>query len=265
MKSPRVLLRQLYNYMVKGEGYLLGPIVEACIFARSELIDPTTGKNALLRPEDMDASNPKNLPDFEIMSVCAIHFIWLQLYSHLYPKIPIGDPSLPGMDKSKGVFGFLACILHPQSRGTLRLRSSDPFDEPLCDMNYLSAPEDYTILRAALRFSVHLAREMQASGYPLEDVIVPSEADLTDDAALDAYIRKWTGSQYHYSSTCRMAPLDDADGPGVVDDELRVHGVRGLRIADASIFPRIPGAHPQAPVVAVAEKCADMVKASHPA
>ncbi|KIJ66623.1 hypothetical protein HYDPIDRAFT_151307 [Hydnomerulius pinastri MD-312] len=62
----------------------------------------------------------------------------------------------------------------------------------------------------------------------------------------------------HYSSSCRMAPMDDPL-PGVVDDELRVHGIANLRIADASIFPTVPSTHPQALVYAVAEKCADMI------
>ncbi|KZO97716.1 GMC oxidoreductase, partial [Calocera viscosa TUFC12733] len=67
----------------------------------------------------------------------------------------------------------------------------------------------------------------------------------------------------HYSSTCRMAPEEgDPDGPGVVDDELRVHGVESLRVADASIFPKILSVHLQAPVVMVGEKCPDMIKRS---
>ena len=84
----------------------------------------------------------------------------------------------------------------------------------------------------------------------------------TSDVEIDAFIRRWTRSTYHYSSTCRMAPENDLDSPGVVDDELRVHGVRGLRIADTSIFPQVIPAHLQAPAVMVGMKCAEMIKSS---
>lgn len=81
----------------------------------------------------------------------------------------------------------------------------------------------------------------------------------TSDADLDAFIKEWGRTTYHYSSSCRMAPEDDTI-PGVVNDELQVHGVRGLRVADSSIFPQIPATHLQAPSVMVAEKCAELIK-----
>lgn len=125
-------------------------------------------------------------------------------------------------------------------------------------MNYLSTPEDSVALRAALRVSVELARQMRADGYPLGDVSAPP---ALDDASLDKFIKGKVDTMYHYSSSCRMAALDDP-APGVVDDELRVYGVDNLRIADASVLPFVPATHPQALVYAVAEKCADMVKLS---
>lgn len=126
-------------------------------------------------------------------------------------------------------------------------------------MNYLSCPEDWSALRAALRVSAELARQIRADGYPLSEVSVPNSLD---DATLDEYIKKKVDTMYHYSSTCRMAALDDPM-PWVVDDELRVHGIENLRIADASVLPCAPATHPQALIYAIAEKCADMVMRSH--
>jgi choline dehydrogenase-like flavoprotein len=83
---------------------------------------------------------------------------------------------------------------------------------------------------------------------------VPESAS---DEALDGFIKRDVDTVYHYSSTCRMAPENDM---GVVDDELRVHGVRNLSIADASVFPSILACHLQAPVVMVGERCADFLK-----
>ncbi|KAJ7457878.1 GMC oxidoreductase [Mycena latifolia] len=122
-------------------------------------------------------------------------------------------------------------------------------------MCYLASPEDWAALRASLRVSVALAQQMQADGYSLDPVKVPS---ALDDATLDEFIAAGLETMYHYASSCRMAPENDLL-PGVVDHELRVHGVSNLRISDTSVFPSVPATHPQALVYAVAEKCADMV------
>lgn len=149
-----------------------------------------------------------------------------------------------------------AGLMLSQSYGTVRLRTTDPRVEPLCDMQYLAAPADRTALRAALRVAAAVAQELADGGYALAPARVP---DAASDAALDAYIDAHLDTMFHYTSTCRMAPEGDAR-PGVVDDELRVHGVGKLRIADASVIPNVPAAHPQALVYALAEKCADMMR-----
>lgn len=139
--------------------------------------------------------------------------------------------------------------------GTVRLRSNDPRAPPLCDPNLLGASEDRVILHTALRLCLRLKEQMLADGYPITDYSVPSSDSAAD---LDKHIAEWGQSIYHYASSCRMAPEDDAK-PGVVDDELRVHGLDGLRVADSSIFPNILATHLQAATVVVAEKCADML------
>lgn len=154
---------------------------------------------------------------------------------------------------------MLIAPLRPHSHGTIRLRTSDPLDQPLVDLGFLSDPRDRPTMRAAVRLGMRLADEMRATGYALTDLRTPRS---TADADVDAFVAKQNVTCLHYSSTCRMAPLDDPDGPGVVDDELRVHGVANLRVCDASIFPQVPAAHLQAPVVVVAEKCAAMIKAA---
>ena len=168
----------------------------------------------------------------------------------------LGDPRRPGTDHSKGTFGIDSGLLSPKSAGHLRLRSHDPFDSPICDLRYVTAPEDRQALRTALRVVSAVANQLRVDGYPLNATLAP---DISSNAALDAHIDKNAETMYHYSSSCRMAP-EEGMHPGVVDDELRVHGVRKLRIADASVFPNCPAAHPQAVVYAFAEKCADLMK-----
>lgn len=153
------------------------------------------------------------------------------------------------------MFSFLNVLLHPESKGTVRLSSSNPSELPIIDPQYLSNPADYAPLRASLRLTLRLRDGMVDQGYPLLNFGVP---DDEDDASLDEFIRKRNRSTYHYSSTCRMGP-DNGREDGVVGADLRVHGFDNLRIADSSIFPWVLGTHLQAPTIAVAEKCADMV------
>ena len=125
------------------------------------------------------------------------------------------------------------------------------------DLGFFTDPQDIVVLREGLRFALKLAHQMTLEGYPLKPI--PSQHPVSEsDEDMDNYIRENLRSCLHYSSTCRMAPEDDPN-PGVVDDELRVHGIEGLRIADTSIFPDIVSVHTMAGAVVVAEKCAQMI------
>ncbi|VDC06928.1 unnamed protein product [Peniophora sp. CBMAI 1063] len=236
--SPTTLIREIYNYAVHGSGWFLGTIVGSELFGISSLIGED-GKPLPHPKEREDASDPANIPDFGIMSSC------------------LGDPNL-GPTKSwlQGFIAFNPALLVPKSKGQILRRSTNPLSPPICDMRYLSHPADRAVLRTALRVVLALVQTMQESGYPLTPVGAPKSSS---DAELDDYIDKNFNTMLHYSSSCRMAPRDDTDGPGVVDARLRVYGVKNLRIADASVLPVSPSTHPQALVYAVTEKCADMM------
>ncbi|KAL4070297.1 alcohol oxidase [Scleroderma citrinum] len=237
---PMTFVWELYNYIRYGTGWFLGTIVELEVFGSSSLV----GENGQVKPvltESMDPFEMENIPDIAVLASS------------------ISDPRAKGANKSQGLLGLNAALLKVSSRGYLRLRSLDPKDHPLCKLNYLSTSEDRVALRAALRLTVEIARNMREAGYPIKETYAPASLE---DACLDSVIKDKAETMYHYSSTCRMAPLDDPH-PGVVDDQLRAHGVANLRIADASIFPSVPAAHPQALVYAVAEKCADMIMKEH--
>ncbi|KAJ7459456.1 hypothetical protein B0H11DRAFT_2316748 [Mycena galericulata] len=235
-RRPQTLISQLYKYIRHGAGWFLCTTVEVEVFGMSSLIHADGSPDAV-SAQDKDSFDPNNRPDFAVMT-CGI-----------------ADPRGPGIDRSRGFFGLNCALLSVKSRGSVFLRSRDPMDHPVCEMNYLTSPEDWAALRASLRVSVALARQMRTDGYALDDVKVPI---ALDDATMDEFIKTGVETMYHYSSSCRMAPQDDAF-PGVVDDELRVHGISNLRICDASIFPTVPATHPQALVYAVTEKCADMM------
>ncbi|KAH8108860.1 alcohol oxidase [Phellopilus nigrolimitatus] len=231
-------MREFVKYMTRGTGLLLSPVLESGIFVKSDLLDAESNLHASAL--QLNARDPANIPDIEI--------------------IPIAyDGTGVPFDKSHGVFGFLNVLLRPQSTGTIRLASSNPNDPLQCELGTLAAPEDWKVLRASLRLSLALAKQMRKDGYPMTDYRVPAS---DSDADLDAYIKKWVRTTYHYSSSCRMAPENDP-APGVVDDDLRVHGVRSLRVADSSIFPQILATHLQAPSVMVGEKCAELLNGGH--
>ncbi|KAJ7090820.1 GMC oxidoreductase-domain-containing protein [Mycena belliarum] len=233
---PQTLVAQLYKYLRHGAGWFLCTTVEVEIFGISAFVH-ADGKPEALSSQSKDPFDPANRPDYAVMT-CGI-----------------ADPRGPGIDRSKGFFGLNCALMNPKSTGRVALRSRNPMETPICEMSYLSSHQDWAALRASLRVSVALAHQMQTDGYPLDDVKVPG---ALDDDTLDGFIKAGVETMYHYSSSCRMAPEADSL-PGVVDHELRVHGVANLRISDASIFPSVPATHPQALIYAVAEKCADMI------
>ncbi|KAJ7432329.1 alcohol oxidase [Mycena latifolia] len=213
-------LVEVAKYLFYGGGLLGIPFVQSTIF-------------------DLDARNPDNIPDIEVMS-----------FAH---RACEGEHHM--LDRL-GVFSFFPALTKPKSSGTVRLVSTDPHARAQIHPKYLSDPADYTLARKAVRLVLRLGQQVRAQGYPLKDLVVP---ESEDDDSLDQFIRENHRTTFHYTSTCRMAPEDD-DQPGVVDDELKVHGIDGLRVCDCSIFPDILSVHPMAGAVVVAEKCADLIK-----
>lgn len=152
-------------------------------------------------------------------------------------------------------FTLHCCQLRPQSRGRLTLASADPLDKPRMQPEYLSAPQDLPVLLAGLK----LSREIFAQA-PLRALagaeVFPGSAKQSD-ADLIEFIRAKAETIYHPVGTCRMG----TDADAVVDARLRVHGIEGLRVVDASIMPTLIGGNTNAPVVMIAEKAADAVLA----
>jgi choline dehydrogenase-like flavoprotein len=151
-------------------------------------------------------------------------------------------------------FTFGPTLVHPQSRGRLALRSSNPLDAPLIQANYFADARD---LQRMLE-GVKLARSLAATG-PLAKYakreLLPGPA-AKDDAALREHIAKYAETLYHPVGTCKMGN----DAAAVVDSELRVRGVEGLRVVDASVMPTVPGGNTNAPTIMIAEKAADLIK-----
>ncbi len=145
------------------------------------------------------------------------------------------------------------CQVRPESRGTIRIKSADPTVYPAIAPNYLADPLDQEVAVAGLKWGRKIASQPALARY-IDHEMLPGP-DLTDDEALLGYARMAGSTIYHPVGTCQMG-----QGPrAVVDAQLRVHGVEGLRVVDASVMPRLVSGNTNAPTIMIAEKAADMV------
>ncbi|AJP71371.1 GMC family oxidoreductase [Sphingomonas hengshuiensis] len=162
---------------------------------------------------------------------------------------------MPGWRKRRGDYLAVASVLlHPESTGSVTLRSPDPRDKPAIRFNLLATEGDRAAFRRIVRFVRTLFAQPEAAALVKAEV-QPGGAVQTD-AEVDAFVRQVIGTAMHPTSTCAIGP--------VVDPQLRVHGIAGLRIADCSVMPAIVGGNTNAPAIMIAEKAADMILGKMP-
>ncbi|MCY1533464.1 Alcohol dehydrogenase [acceptor] [compost metagenome] len=151
-------------------------------------------------------------------------------------------------------FTMSVCQLRPTSRGELRIRSKNPKDAPLIEPNYLATEEDRQTMVRGFKLARKLAATPAMAGY-IADEYNPGSSVQSEEDML-AFVRRNGSSIFHPVGTCKMGHGPDA----VVDDRLRVHGIEGLRVVDASIMPTLVSGNTNAPAMMIAEKAADMIK-----
>ena len=178
------------------------------------------------------------LPDLQL------HFIIAKLQDH-GRKISLGNG-----------YSCHVCLLRPQSRGSVQLASPDPFTAPLIDPAFLTHPDDVARLVKGVRLSREILRQPALAAFRGQEAALSRHA--VTDAEIEHYIRSTSDTVYHPVGSCRMGP----DAGAVVDAQLRVHGVGGLRVADASIMPAINGGNTNAPTIMIGEKAADLLRAA---
>ena len=150
-------------------------------------------------------------------------------------------------------YGMNIVALAPESRGQVSLASADPRAAPVIDPNFLGVPEDIVPLVKGFKMS---RRILAAPTFEsLHGTEIAPGPEVQKDEDIQAYIRDTAVTVFHPVGSCRMGPGEN----DVVDHELKVHGIAGLRVADASIFPRITRGNTNAPAIMVGEKAADLV------
>ncbi len=152
-------------------------------------------------------------------------------------------------------FTLSVCQLRPESRGRVAIRSADPFEPPSMVSNYLDTDLDRRTVVAALKAARRIAQSNAMKPLVAREVKPGLQAD-SDEALLD-YARQAGATIFHPSGTCKMGH----DSMAVVDERLRVHGVLGLRVVDCSVMPTLISGNTNAPIVAMAEKAADLIRA----
>ncbi|MFW7268440.1 GMC family oxidoreductase [Gluconacetobacter sp. Hr-1-5] len=156
----------------------------------------------------------------------------------------------------KGVSGVTlnSYTLRPKSRGSVTLRSSDPREAPLVDPNFLADPDDLRISAEGVRLSVDIFSRPSLSKYVRK--VAGFDHAITTRSGFEAYAREYGRTSYHPTCTCKMG----RDAMSVVDPQLRVHGLEGIRICDSSVMPSIIGSNTNAPTIMIAERAADLIR-----
>ena len=166
---------------------------------------------------------------------------------------PMGDLTTPGEDFR------MTCMLElAVGAGEVKLASTDPHIQPNLEYHFLEDPWDRSRLRDAVRLCVRLVQEEAFRGI-VKERLEPTDVDLASDDALDTWLIRNVSTSQHLSGTCKMGPASDPTA--VVDQYCRVHGLEGLRVADASIMPNVVRANTNATCIMIGERVADWVKA----
>jgi choline dehydrogenase len=173
----------------------------------------------------------------------------LQIHFMPYRGAPHGRGT---MNPSHG-YQMHICQLRPESRGTIRLASPDPLVFPAIDPRYLTAPEDVETLYRGVEMAREIGRQPAFDAYRIGETW-PGPAGKDRDSTIAA-MRSWGETIYHPVGSCRMG----ADQDAVVDGHLRVNGVEGLRVVDASVMPYLVSGNTNAPTIMIAEKAADLI------
>jgi choline dehydrogenase/4-pyridoxate dehydrogenase len=217
-------------------------LANAYLFGKGFASDVPGGITAFLKSRD-----DLKLPDIQFLLTAAPLGAWPYLE-------PFKKPFADG-------FACRIVMLHPESRGEVYLRSTDPEAHPHILQRFLSTDADWKAMRAGVRLARDVAAQKAMQPFVAREFFPGS--DKTGDEAIDEHIRKTSITVHHPLGTCKMGP--DSDPMAVVDTELKLRGIDGLRVVDASVLPDLPTGNINAAVIMAAEKAADMIRGVRPA
>ena len=179
---------------------------------------------------------------------------------YMFRGVPNKAPIwFPGIKKPyDDAYGIRPCLLHPESRGAVTLRSTDPADTPKIFYNFFSAPNDLPKLRLGFKIARDVAAQAALDPYRGEE-LTPGAKVRTDDE-IDGFIRRTAITAHHPAGTCKMGTGADA----VLNPDLTVKGIENLRVVDGSAMPDMVGAHINACILMMADKASDVIRGREP-
>ncbi|XP_050069152.1 glucose dehydrogenase [FAD, quinone]-like [Anopheles maculipalpis] len=202
-------------------------------------------------------------PDLELLLIGGTHAAD-RAYENNFNYKPATFNALFGDIERRGLEGYtiFPMVLRPRSKGRIRLSSDDPFQYPIIQPNYFDDPYDLEISVRAIRKAIELTHTNALRRYNARLLPIPipgcEQFRFETDDYWKCFTRHVTYTIYHHVGTCKMGPAGDR--LAVVDPRLRVHGIKGLRVIDASIMPNVPTGHTNGPTIMIGEKGADMIK-----
>lgn len=225
--NPLLFVLALFEFLLFGTGVFITQLSEYFCFLHTHKLPPNHDKKT------------RDLPDIE--------FMWIPAY--------VDSPSVrPPPGTGYGTITVQMCT--PKSTGTVRLSPNGSDDikiNPIVNPNYLTHPLDLEINRRGVLFAIEVGKEMKEE-YPIAVVNGPVSNAPED---IDMYMQKNALTGQHLLCSCPMRPLNEM---GVVDQELKVYGIEGLRIADGSVVPSMVASRPQATVAMIADRCAEIIR-----
>ncbi|KAG7087333.1 hypothetical protein E1B28_013309 [Marasmius oreades] len=228
-RNPTLSQELLEQWKTNGTGPLVDTFINHLIFMKLD--------DSVMKAHGFDQEDPAAGPNS----------------GHI--ELGVSNGFIGNLPTTGNFIGITARVISPTSRGSVKLNTSDSFDSPLIDPGFLTTQFDIVAMRESIKKSIKFLAAPVWNRYVLGPY--GPLANATTDDEIDAYVRQLTGSSAHPVGTLAMSPKDATYG--VVNPDLRVKGVRGLRVVDASVFPFIPSAHTQAPVYIIAERAAELI------
>ncbi|KAJ7583617.1 hypothetical protein C8J56DRAFT_213831 [Mycena floridula] len=246
--DPRNSIWHRFKMIIATLRYLIfrrGPLAtnwgEAAAFVRTD--DPKLFPASEFPAKLKESASSSTSPDIELFTTA----------------VAFHDHGLRGFPFP--TFGLHVCLLRPLSTGTITLKSRNPWEDPVIDPRYLEVQDDVDRLVRGVRLCLKLSQTKPLAAIVADDDHPDLDQPLYNmsDAEVEKLVRKRLETLYHPACTCRMAPLSE---DGVVDSRMKVHGIQGLRVCDASVFPSIVSGHTAGAVLALGEKLSDILKAN---